>query len=63
MYYNKKLIKKLSRPIHIDYISEVFFKGDMDQTRKEINQMIKDEMVEESKYGKDYFVLTNKNHE
>jgi hypothetical protein len=63
MDYDKKLIKKLARPIHINYISEVFFKNNMDQTRKEINQMIKDGMVEESKYRKDYFVLTNKNDE
>lgn len=63
MKYNQKLLKKMMRPIHIDYISESFFKSDMVETRKEINQMIDDDMIEESKYGKDYYVLKNKNNE
>lgn len=57
MEYNRKLVKKLIRPIHINYISEVFFKNNMEETRSEINKMIEDGLVVESKYGKDYYVL------
>jgi hypothetical protein len=57
MEYNRKLVKKLIRPIHINYISEVFFKNNIEETRSEINKMIEDGLVVESKYGKDYYVL------
>ena len=57
MEYNRKLVKKLIRPVHINYISEVFFKNNMEETRSEINKMIEDGLVVESKYGKDYYVL------
>jgi hypothetical protein len=60
MNYDKKLIKKLTRPIHITYISDVYFKNNMDLARKEIQSMIDDGLVVESKYGKDYYVLTAK---
>ena len=57
MEYDRKLVKKLIRPVHINYISEVFFKNNMEETRSEINKMIEDGLVVESKYGKDYYVL------
>ena len=57
MEYNRKLVKMLIRPIHINYLSEVFFKNNMEETRSEINKMIEDGLVVESKYGKDYYVL------
>lgn len=57
MDYDRKLVKKLIRPVHINYISEVFFKNNMEETRSEINKMIEDGLVVESKYGKDYYVL------
>ena len=57
MEYNRKLVKKLIRPIHINYLSEVFFKNNIEETRSEINKMIEDGLVVESKYGKDYYVL------
>ena len=42
MEYNRKLVKKLIRPIHINYISEVFFKNNIEETRSEINKMIRE---------------------
>ena len=57
MEYDRELVKKLIRPVHINYISEVFFKNNMEETRSEINKMIEDGLVVESKYGKDYYVL------
>ena len=60
MNYDKKLIKKLTRPVHITYISDVYFKNNMDLARNEIQSMIDDGLVVESKYGKDYYVLTAK---
>ncbi len=49
MNYDKKLIKKLTRPVHITYISDVYFKNNMDLARKEIQSMIDDGLVVESK--------------
>lgn len=31
MEYDRKLVKKLIRPVHINYISEVFFKNNMEE--------------------------------
>ena len=48
MYHNKKLIKTLQRPVHITYISEIFYSKDMDSAMKDIQD------------GKGYYVLTSK---
>jgi len=60
MHYNKKLIKTLQRPVHITYISEIFYSKDMDSAMKDIQDLINQGIVEESKYGKGYYVLTSK---
>lgn len=60
MHYNKKLIKTLQRPVHITYISEIYYSKDTDSAMKDIQELINQGMVEESKYGKGYYVLTSK---
>lgn len=60
MFHNSNLLKKLQRPVHITYISETFYKKDMETAMKEIQDLVDQGIVEESKYGKGYYVLTSK---
>lgn len=52
----KMLSGKLRQPIHIDYISKYIIKKPIDETIDIINQLVIQGIVEESKYGKDYYV-------
>ena len=54
------LLSKLRRPVHITYISQYLTKTTVEQTRIYLNELIEQGLVEESKYGKDYFVNTKK---
>jgi len=54
-----KLLAKLRQPVHISFISTHIFKKDINETKEIINELIKDEIVEESSYAKDYYVLKN----
>ena len=54
------LISKLRRPVHITYIAQYLTKTTVEETRKYLNELIEQGLVEESKYGKDYFVNTKK---
>jgi len=54
------LLAKLRRPVHISYISKHLLKSSMFETEKVINEMIDENLLEESKYGKDYYVLKSK---
>jgi hypothetical protein len=54
------LISKLRRPVHITYIAQHLTKTTVEQTRIYLNELIEQGFVEESKYGKDYFVNTKK---
>lgn len=55
----KTLMGKLRQPIHIDYISKYILKESLDETKKIINKLVEDKIVEESKYAKDYYVVKN----
>jgi hypothetical protein len=50
---------KLRQPIHIDYISKYILKESLEETKKIINKLVEDDIVEESKYAKDYYVVKN----
>jgi hypothetical protein len=52
----KMLSGKLRQPIHIDYISKYIIKKPIEETIEIINQLVTQSIVEESKYGKDYYV-------
>ena len=55
----KTLVGKLRQPIHIDYISKYILKESIEDTKKIINKLIDENIVEESKYAKDYYVVKN----
>ena len=52
----KMLSGKLRQPIHIDYISRYIIQKPIEETVDIINQLVIQGIVEESKYGKDYYV-------
>lgn len=55
----KTLMGKLRQPIHIDYISKYILKESLEETKKIIDKLVEDNIVEESKYAKDYYVVKN----
>jgi hypothetical protein len=55
----KTLMGKLRQPIHIDYISNFILKKSLKETKKIINKLVDDNIIEESKYAKDYYVVKN----
>jgi hypothetical protein len=56
---SKTLLSKLRQPIHIDYIAKYILKVSEDDARIELNKLIKENVIEESKYAKDYYVIKN----
>jgi predicted ArsR family transcriptional regulator len=55
----KTLMSKLRQPIHIDYIAKYILKVSEDDARIELNKLIEENVIEESKYAKDYYVIKN----
>jgi len=55
----EELLSKLAQPVHISYITQHILKTSDDDCRKKINKLIQEGLIEESKYGKDYYVRTN----
>lgn len=55
------LLAKLRRPIHITYISKHLVRLPIEQTMVIINEMVQEDLIEESKYGKDYYVIKTQN--
>jgi hypothetical protein len=55
-----KLLAKLRLPIHVTYISNHILKTSMIETEKLSGEMVEDGLIEESKYGKGYYVVKNK---
>jgi hypothetical protein len=53
----KTLLSKLRQPIHIDYISKYILRVSEDDTRVILNNLIDENVIEESKYAKDYYVI------
>jgi hypothetical protein len=56
----KLLLSKLRQPIHISYIANYIVKEDLEKTKEIISYLIKQDIVEESKYAKEYYVIKNK---
>ena len=54
---SKTLLSKLRQPIHIDYIAKYILKVSEDDARIELNKLIEENVIEESKYAKDYYVI------
>jgi hypothetical protein len=55
----KNLLGKLRQPIHIDYISKYILRQSMDETINLINKLVEENIIEESKYAKNYYVVKN----
>jgi hypothetical protein len=55
----KNLLGKLRQPIHVDYISNYILKESMENTMNLITKLVEDNVIEESKYAKDYYVVKN----
>ena len=53
----KTLMSKLRQPIHIDYIAKYILKVSEDDARIELNKLIEENVIEESIYAKDYYVI------
>jgi len=54
------LLAKLRRPIHVSYISKYMVKMPMHETMDMLNEMIEEGLIEESIYGKGYYVIKQK---
>lgn len=52
-----KLLKKLAQPLHIGFIAKYILKKSDWETREYLIGLMEEGIVEESKYGKDYFVV------
>jgi flagellar motor switch protein FliM len=52
----KLLTGKLRQPIHIDYISRYIIQKPIEETIQIIDKLVSQNILEESKYGKDYYV-------
>jgi hypothetical protein len=55
----KTLMSKLRQPVHIDYIAKYILRVSEDDTRIELNKLLEENVIEESKYAKDYYVIKN----
>ena len=53
----KTLMSKLRQPIHINYISSHILRVSEEETRKIIVNLLKEGVIEESNYAKDYYVI------
>ena len=52
----KSLMDKLRQPIHINYISKYILKLDEDETKKQLDILISEGYVKESKISQGYYV-------
>ena len=52
----KSLMDKLRQPIHISYISRYIIKKDIDETKKQLDILISEGYIKESKISQGYYV-------
>ena len=55
----KALLGKLNQPVHISYIARYILKHELDVTKRVMDKLIKDDLVEESRFGREYYVIKN----
>ena len=53
----KTLLSKLRQPVHIDYISKYILRIPENETRIVLNKFLDENVIEESIYAKDYYVI------
>ena len=59
MILNNNQLSKLRRPVHISFIQKNILKLTEEQTIDIINYNVEKGIIEESKFGKGYYVLKN----
>ena len=52
----KSLMDKLRQPIHINYISKYILKKNMDETKQQLDMLISEGYIKESKLSQGYYV-------
>jgi hypothetical protein len=52
----KSLMDKLRQPIHINYISKYILKKDVDETKQQLDILISEGYIKESKLSQGYYV-------
>ena len=52
----KSLMDKLRQPIHISYISKYILKKNMDETKQQLDILISEGYIKESKISQGYYV-------
>lgn len=52
----KSLMDKLRQPIHINYISKYILKKDMVETKQQLDMLISEGYIKESKLSQGYYV-------
>ena len=52
----KSLMDKLRQPININYISKYILKKDIDETKRQLEILISEGYIKESKLSKGYYV-------
>lgn len=55
----KTMVSKLRLPIHIEYISEYILHKNISDTKRIIDELVKQGIIIESNIGKDYYVIKN----
>jgi hypothetical protein len=53
----KSLMDKLRQPIHINYISKYILKKDMGETKQQLDILISEGYIKESKLSQGYYVV------
>jgi predicted transcriptional regulator len=56
----KTLLAKLRQPIHINYIASHILKISEHDTRNTLKMLLDEDVIEESTYAKDYYVIKKK---
>ena len=52
----KSLMDKLRQPIHINYISKYILRKNLDETKKQLDILISEGYIKESKLSQGYYV-------
>jgi hypothetical protein len=57
----KKFLLKIDKPTYIGYISHYILKRSLEETQELIDKLVKEGLVEESKWAKQYYSSKDEN--
>jgi len=52
----KTMLDKMNRPVHVSYIARYILKQELDVTTRVMEHLITENQIEESEFGKQYYV-------